>query len=511
MPVFASIAGALGATAFSVGATAVTWGTVISTALTVASVGMSAYQGYQQRLAIKKAKAAQQAALDQQGLQFAARGTVQPWQTVYGRVYKSGNVFFEQVNPPFYYVGVVLASHEIDAIEKLFINGDEITVDAQGYVLTKPFWQTDTVTAGSSGTTWSNVNSRAQISIRLGTMDQAADPILLADFPALGASFRQAGHATMVLKAHYGRDIDEFQEIWGSEAPTPQALIRGKRVYDPRVSTQDPDDAATWAWSQSPTLIGMDYLRSEFGGRLTDSTYNWPRVAVSARTDDTGVLTLSGAYEPQFICSGVIDTTASAVDVLRQVLLSNRGRLVTSPDGLFIQSGGWTEPVFTIHDGLVAGAFDYQASAERSAVVNTVPTRIIDPSAGYQLVDGPTYIDAAALAEDGRKYEAPLDLSFVQGGSRAQRLAKAFVEDARRGRALQMPLDIEAMCLEPGDTVLVDLSFCTIVNGLYSVENVEFNESFTGVSVTLAETSPAISHFDPSTDEVAWSNTSVSV
>lgn len=511
MPVFSAIATVLGATAFTIGGTAVTFGTVISTAITVASIGMSAYQGYQQRQALKKAKAAQQAALDQQGLQFAGRGTVQPWQTCYGRVYKSGNVFFEQVKPPFYYVGIVLASHEIDGIEKLYINSQEVALDAQGYVLTKPFWQDDLATANSSGVAWSNQNARAQISIRLGKTDQDADPILLADFPALGANFRQAGHATIVLKAHYGRDIDEFQELWGSEAPTPQALFRGKKVYDPRQSSQSPDDPSTWAWSQSPTLISIDHLRSEFGGRLEGTTYNWRRLADSARIDDTAVLKLDGTYEPQFMCSGVVDTTASVIDVQRQFLLCNRGRLVSSPDGLFVQAGGWTDPVFTIHDGLIAGPFDYQADNPRSSIVNKVRTRIIDPSANYQLVDGPTYTDAAALAADGREYETTLDLSFVQGGSRAQRLAKAFVQATRFGRALKIPVDIEAMCLEPGDVVVVDLSFATIVNGTYTVEDTEFNENFTGVYLTLVETSPKISHFDPQADEVYWANTTVSL
>lgn len=478
-------AGAAWASA-SAAVAAASWTTIISTAFTVASIGFSAVQSYQQQQAAKRARAAAQAGLDQQGLQFVSRSTVAPWQTVYGRVYKSGPVFFEAVKPPHYYVGVILASHRIDGIEKFYINGREITVDDAGNVTSAPFYR--------------NGISRARISVRLGLDDQAVDPLILADFPSVGAEFRQRGHATLVLRADYGADIDEFQAIWNGEVPAPAALIRGKRVYDPRDPLQDPAAPATWRWSLSPTLIAVDYLRSEFGGRLAGVTWDWATIGASAAHDQSHVATLTGT-EPRYEASGVVDTTAAAIDGIRALLLTNRGRFVDSPDGMAILSGGYASPVYTIHDGLLRGGLELQADAARAEIVNTIRTRLINPDSQYQVADGPVYQDAKYLAADGQAYEKTLALEWVQGVSRGQRLAKAFVEDARRGRSLRTLLELEAMQLEPGDVVVVDLTVASAANGLYMVERVAFAEAFTAVAVDLVEFSNDIYAFDPAKDE----------
>ncbi len=521
MPAFTAIASAAslllsGGSIFGGGAltiaglSASTW---LSFGLTVASIAYSAYQQQQMRSAAKRAKLAAMAAMDAQGFRFSGRGTAQPWQTAYGRVFKSGNIFFEQVKPPFYYVGVVLASHEIDGIEKLFINGREISLDSAGYVTSKPFFDGDgaAVTPNISGLSWDNNKSRCRVSVRLGKDDQAADPILVTDWPSLGATFRQQGHATMVLKCHYGTDNDDFQRAWSSEAPTPQAIFRGKKVYDPRDAVQDENDKTTWKWSLSPTLCGTDYLRSDFGGRLSTATYAWKRTAESATVEDTAVVTKAGVVEAQYVCSAVIETSMSAVDGLRQFMLCNRSRFISTPSGMAIMAWRWSNSVFTIHDGILAGPFDYQSDTARKDLVNMVRTRIVDPGSNYLVVDGPSYEIDAMISDDGQRYEVTLDLSFSPGASRAQRLTKAFVEDARRGRSLKIPLDIEAMCLEPGDTVTVDLGMTTVVNGTYSVESVAFSESYTGVTVSLVETAPEIGYFNPEVDEVAWSSPAIEV
>lgn len=512
MPIFTAISALAGTTLFTVGSTAITLGSVVSAAFTIASIGFSVYQQMAARSAAKKARAAAQAAQDAQGLRFVGRGTAQPWQTCYGRVFKSGNVFFEQVKPPFYYVGIVLASHEIDGIEKLLINGKPITTDIAGYVTSKPYYvEGSAVTPNSSGVQWVVQNSRCQTSVRLGKDDQAADPILISDWPSLGANFRQQGHATLVLKCHYGASADDFQSVWGSEAPTPQAIFRGKKVYDPRDSAQLVDDKTTWRWSESVALCATDFLRTDFGGRLTSDVFDWQRTGESASIDEMAALTKAGKYEPQYVCAAVVDTSLSAVDVLRQFMLCNRGRFVSTADGYAVMSWRYRKPEFTIHTGLLAGAVDYQAEASRKDLVNVVRTRIIDPGSNYQVVDGPSYKNQSYIDADGQRYEVTLDLSYTSGGSRAQRLTKAFVEDARRGRSLVLPIDIEGFRLEPGDTVNVELSILPIVNGEYAVEDCELLEDYTGVKVILVETAPEIGYFDPAIDEVEWYSPSIEV
>ena len=47
------------------------------------------------------------------------------------------------------------------------------------------------------------------------------------------------------------------------EAGIPQnlrALVKGHKVYDPRIGGDDVDDPSTWDWSMNPALCLADFL-----------------------------------------------------------------------------------------------------------------------------------------------------------------------------------------------------------------------------------------------------------
>jgi len=482
---------------FAVGGATLT--ITVGTVLTALTLAGSAYLTYQQQLAAKKAQRGLAGLIGSvgvgpEGQQFPSRSTTAPWQTVYGQTRKSGAVFFEHVQPPFYYLGFVLASHRIDSVVRTYMNGVPLDLDSNGDALNAPY---------AIGT-----RRLLRVSIRLGTDDQPVDPIIAALAPSLPAGdpakdpeFRQRGHATMVVRMDYGANDDEWRSVW-SDGQNPTALIRGKRVYDPRDPTQSRDDASTWKWSDAPTLVAGDLMRSQDHGRVSADLIKWSSNARGAAIDNEMTLTKSGALERRYVCNGVIDTTSSAVDALRTILACNRGRLAWTGDGYSIQSGRVNDPVFTIHQAIVRGGIEYRTDVPRDRLVNTVRTRIVRPDKDYQVDEGPMYIRSDLVTSDGAPFELTLDLPLSEGTSRAQRLAKAALETARLGRSLRMTLEIEAIVLEPGDVVRVDIASLPWVNGLYVVERCGFTEDFAGIFVDIAETSTAIDAFNPATDEV---------
>ena len=104
-----------------------------------------------------------------------------------------------------------------------------------------------------------------KFSFRNGTRTQAIDPILAAQFPELGAGFRQRGVATLVVEADWGADLDEYQLLWGSLGrPNPTLILRGVPVYDPRDPTQflpaDPDDPDELAAASRLNTLGLSVV-----------------------------------------------------------------------------------------------------------------------------------------------------------------------------------------------------------------------------------------------------------
>lgn len=127
----------------------------------------------------------------------------------------------------------VHAAHECDAFEEIYINGNALgALDGNGVPTSGKY-------AG-----------KVRVKKHLGTASDPADATLMAECPTKWTS-------TAVLRGYcytYIRlDLNE-REFQGG-LPTVEALLRGKKLYDPRTGTI--------YWSQNPALVIRDYLTSE--------------------------------------------------------------------------------------------------------------------------------------------------------------------------------------------------------------------------------------------------------
>ncbi len=416
-----------------------------------------------------------------QSVKQNVRADVIPQRRVYGEVQTGGAIFFYEAKKPHLYVGYAYNAGQIDAITGLKVNGKPFRVNAVGDAIDAPFFRPD-------GAVW------LRVSMRAGAADQGIDPLLATDYPALPASFRQRGTATAVFRAHYGNNRDDHDAIYGNGAGfDPLATIRGARVYDPRDPAQNRDDEATWRWSDNATLIIADYLRSPKFGRVPADRIDWESVKASAARDAEPVGLKTGGWQARYTINGVVDTSQTPEEVLRTMLTANRGRIVMTGRKIRILSGGVNrEPVMTIHDAMVIGAVEARAAAPRNQLVNRVKTEFIAPDREWSTANGPVYDRPDLQDEDGAIYEQSLSLPFVASHQQAQRLAKAFLLDARYGRYVTVQCSLEAVLLEAGDVVRVELSWLPSATGLYTVEKAEFTENFTAIALSLSEFSADI-------------------
>lgn len=179
---------------------------------------------------------------------------IPPRVSIYGRMLVAGPISFYERSPTFsrdLFRHILLCAREIDAIEEHRLDDSLVTIDGSGNV------------TGGTFTAVANF-----LFPYLGTDSQAADARTLADFPEWTSNHRLRGIAYVVAVYNTGGNFEDFTYFYPHGVPAYRALIRGAKVYDPRLDgsisggtgAHRHNNKATWAWSDNAALVVLDYL-----------------------------------------------------------------------------------------------------------------------------------------------------------------------------------------------------------------------------------------------------------
>ena len=206
------------------------------------------------------------------------RQSVTPRRLIFAETRVSGPILFSHVtgtSNEFMHLVVALASHEIDSVAQVYMNGEPLQIG-----LDQANHSTDAYVVGGSRAT------KIRVRAYLGTDDQAADSDLIdaVDDTAIWSSdHKLSGIAYLYIQLRFDRGF------FPSGIPNFSALIRGKKVTDPR-------DSST-AWSSNPALCIRDYLMdTSFGLGATAAEIDDTSFNAAANICDESV-TLSNASE----------------------------------------------------------------------------------------------------------------------------------------------------------------------------------------------------------------------
>lgn len=395
----------------------------------------------------------------------------------YGYVRTGGAVFFlDDTKPPYIYVGLLLSARRISGVRGYMVGDKPASFDPYTYaVRTEDFI--------SSG------NVRLWLSFRDGDPDQLIDPILATDFPNLDPTFRQRGHATVVFKASYGVDIDEFERLWGQvQVPNILVDVNGVPIHDPRDPSSDPDDETTWAFSNNAALVQADYLRQPYGGRVPSSKMRWDEIADAANYDDQPVEKKDGTFERRYTIDGLVTLDQTPSTVLQSMLGANRGFVCSHQGRVWVTSSKPQDSVLTIGDKDLRGGFEFRQSSPKNDLINKVRTRFVAEDREYNTADGPILIRDDLITLDGEELEATLGLPFTLSASRAQRLADLALEETRLQKGITCNLPVKrCLGLRPGQKVTVESTLYPFMNGSYLTRAVGIADSLNLMPVTLGE------------------------
>ena len=421
------------------------------------------------------------------GTTVTQRNSIAPRQVIYGRTRVGGTVVYMEGTDSNKYLHtvIVFSGHEVDAIEKVYFNDEEVVFDGNG-----------DVTSGS----YSDV---VRIKTTLGTADQTAFADLVSESDSKWtANHRLRGCAALYVRLEYNQDK------FPSGVPNISALIRGKKVYDPRTGST--------AWSQNPALCLNDYLtNSDYGiGCVYANEIDSSSLITAANICDEDISLVGGETENTYEINGAFQTSANPEEIINSILSSMIGKAIWSSGKWRILAGAYYTPTLSFDESDMRSGFKVQTKVSRRENFNSVKGTHISIDENYIPTDFPPVIGdgstnatmANYVAQDNNEvvYKT-ITLPFTTSATMAQRIAKIELERARQQITVSLPLKLVGLKANVGDVILLDNTRMGWSNKPFEVVSMSMTYSEElGVDLELRETSSEVFDWTSGTDEKVY-------
>ena len=424
---------------------------------------------------------------------------------VYGEVRKGGTiVFMESTNSnfnsgrnedTFLHVVIALAGHSVQEVGDIYVNDQVVSLDGSGFV-TDNRWLIKKFPSGNDRSVGEYVKT---IRIRKYNGSQTtADSALVSETSAT-SSFVGKNIAYIYVRMQY----DHSNEVFANGVPTFTAVIKGKRVFDPRTGTT--------AWTENAALCIRDYITSEYGlnDPLVDNTY----FSSAANDSDEFVTTVGGGSQKRYTINGVVNAASTTGRALQEMVQCVNGDLYFSGGAWKLRVGVYEAPVKTFTLADLRSTISVQTRFSRRESFNRVTGTFVDKGSDYIEQDYPSIESSAFLAEDNN-IENTLDASFlfINDGARAQRVAKQMLFRMREQMTFIAEFGLNAIGVEVGDTVRLTISDYGWTNKELQVSSWQLlitQEGGVRVKMSLRETSSAAFNWNAEEQEIIKNNTNL--
>ena len=415
----------------------------------------------------------------QQGVTVPAVGGDEPWRHCVGQSLTSGTITHRNSSGDdnrWLFESRALSYGPIDEIVAIYINNLEVQFESS---------QDDTNGGFEVDTDPYADNEIAYMTWGLGLPGEPVDGmgIRWGDF-----QFTDRHQPFAYLNSRYKR-ADE----WEGSVPRITALVRGRKIYDPRNISHNPNDEMTWDWSDNPALIAAWYVTQPWSFDAGFDDVDWASVVTAANVCDE-LVTVPGGTEKRYRMGGTIFENADRINQLTSIVQSMSGEFLTPrKSGLWVFfAGAYAAPVIDIGPDDIIQCETFSPHFTKDQRVNVVHGLFQSEDDNYQSVAYPTVTNATAIAMEGEEIETTLDFEYVQSHTQAQRIASITVMRSQFQTRWNGRLKLIGHALNPGDRVrLTDTNYEPLmVNKIMRVLEMEFEDA--GVMVKLIEDDPEI-------------------
>ena len=430
-----------------------------------------------------------------QGYLITQRGSTLPHQVIYGKIRIASGIVFQGTTDNNKYLHTVLAfaGHEIEEFETIYFNDEVLTL------------------SGNNVTAPAKYAGKVKIVKKLGTTTQTA--VTSSDLGGLAPPSQWTTDCKLLATAYLYVRLEFDADVFPNGFPEITAIIKGKKVYDPRTSTT--------AWSDNPALCMRDYLTS--GKEGTNATlYNYGLSEDIESVDDDLVTiaanacdylnypTLSGGT--RFSLNGAFTTNTTPYDSIINLSTSMDGLLWYAQGKWRMKPAYYTSPVLDLNEDDLRSGIQISTRHSRRENFNVVKGTFRGPKSDYQPSDFPqvpvlnsaTY-DALLAADGGQESVIDLELPFTDDPDAARRLALITLERNRQQLTVQATFGMRAFQVQVGDIIRLTNTRLGFDNKEFEVVTWDFgirDEYDILTSMTLREISESV--FDEVSDGAVY-------
>jgi len=441
-----------------------------------------------------------------QGYLVTQRGSTMPHQIIYGKTRIAGGIVFQGVTDNNKYLHTVLAfaGHEIEDFEAIYLNDEIVTLTGNEV--------TDAGNDNVYGKFYAKEGRPAvRIVKKLGTTTQTA--VTSSDLGGIAPPSEWTTDCKLLATAYLYVVLEYAADVFPNGVPEVTAIVKGKKVYDPRTSTT--------AWSDNPALCLRDYITSGKEGTNT-TIYNYgigediesvddDLVTIAANVCDyLNYPTLSGGT--RFSLNGAFTVNTTPYDAIQNLSTSMGGLLWYAQGKWRMKPAYYTSPVLDLNEDDLRSGISVGTRHSRRDNFNVVKGTFRGPESDYQPSDFPqvpilnsaTY-DALLAADGGQESVIDVQLPFTDNTTEARRIALVTLERNRQQLTVQAAFGMKAFQVQVGDII-------RLTNTRLGFDNKEFEVVAWGfglageydiqVNMTLREISESV--FDEVSDGAVY-------
>lgn len=386
---------------------------------------------------------------------------------VYGRTRKGGPLAFWQSKGGQRFYDVLIAAHEIDAYESLFADDREVTFvsGSSGTIATPPY----NLGGGVLG-----------LDPKRGQAGQTVSGYLSTFAPSVTSAHDFAGLAHIAAVCN-NVEPEKYTEIYPSgREPAITALVRGKKIFDPRTNTT--------AWSDNAALVIADWITSEDG---LNREVDWDDVAIEADVCDETVLDRNGVAQKRWTLNGMYLLSEARETVRAQLGVACDAFFYERHDGkVGFTVGRFIAPTVTISDRHILVA-QYTSGLDGTDNVNAQVVNYMAPARGW--LEAPS---AAIKASDatGEPYEEDtINVYWINSHNQACRVAKRLLKSRRAEWRAALTVNCQGAKLQEQRFFTLDHDEAGIAT-VMEVDSLSRNED--GISYTVQCHSVTSADFD---------------
>ena len=419
------------------------------------------------------------------GYQISGVASAAEHQIIYGQTRVGGVIVFKDVTDSnqFLHVVYALAGHECQAIDKVYLNGEELTIDASTNMVTAP----------------SKYAGNVRIKKHLGT-DTTGDTDLVSE-STKWTSDHKLREVTYIY-ARYKFVADSFP----TGEPNLTALVSGKKVFNPQNSQT--------AFSSNSALCLRDYLtNTKYGLGVATTDVDDTLFGSAFNVCDDDITLAGGGTQKRYTVNGNFLTSASPRQIIETLTASMAGFLWYAQGKWRCKAGSYTSPVATFTEDDLRDTLAITTRQSRRDNFNVVRGKFSGPETNFQTTDYPEIRSSTFLSIDNNEENIiDLELPFTNTSTMAQRIAKIALFKNRQQITLTGMFSVKALQVQVGDIVNITNSRLGFTNKTFEVQNWTFQPEVSQglvIQMTLKEISSSVFDWDAEEADFETDNTTL--